>query len=62
MSRKRFAVLIIILISTAGPLNAGERYLCVPDQAAGFSFDQSTNRWKGVNLRSENEKYIIDIL
>lgn len=62
MSRKCFAVLIIILTSTTGPLNAGERYLCVPDQVAGFSFDQSTNRWKSVNLRSEDEKYIIDVV
>ena len=59
MSRKGFAALLVILTLTSAPLHAGERYLCVPDQAAGFIFDQSSRRWKSVNLRSEGEKYII---
>ena len=59
MKRKSFAVLIVLLTLTSAPLNAEERYLCVPDQAAGFSFDESLGRWKSVNLIAEDVKYII---
>ena len=59
MKRESFAVLILILISTSAPLNAEELYLCVPDQATGFSFDESLHRWKSVNLVAEDVKFII---
>ena len=60
LRKQRFAVLgVILAIVTSAPLGAEERYQCVPDQAAGFSFDLSAQRWKSMNLRAEGEKYII---
>lgn len=59
MRTKSLPVLIVFLAVASSPLHAEERYMCVPDHAAGFSFDQSSSTWKSVNLRAENERYII---
>lgn len=59
MKRRHFVVLFAVLTLLHVPINAQERYVCVPIQAAGFSFDQSLGRWKSVNLRAVHEQYII---
>lgn len=59
MKRESLRVLIVLLTVSSTPLNAGERYLCVPEQAVGFSFDESLGKWKSVNLVAENVKFTI---
>jgi len=59
MKRESFVVLVLVLTLTSAPLNAGDRYLCVPQQAAGFSFDESLSRWKSINLVAEDVTFII---
>ena len=52
-------VLAVLWVLASASVYAEERYMCVPDQAAGFSFDQNSSRWKSVNLQAEKERYII---
>lgn len=35
-----------------------ERYLCIAEQATGFKFDKSTNRWRSTDFQVEH-KFII---
>ena len=58
----RYAALVLILL--AGGISAqdsakGKSYLCIPDRAAGFSFNKARKTWENTNFDVSENKYLL---
>ncbi|GAA4350632.1 hypothetical protein [Kangiella taiwanensis] len=49
---------VLVLLLTTSPCFA-EQYICVADMSTGFSYSESTKRWKETSFRTDENKYII---
>jgi len=51
-------LLFLLAILVLPSVTLSENYLCVTEQSAGFTYDNSSKRWKAAILRS-NSEYVL---
>jgi hypothetical protein len=59
--RQALLLLVATVAVPTGFCRAGEpdNWLCITDQAAGFSYDQGSHRWIAAIFKPENKKYVV---
>lgn len=57
---KRFWALAIAAMLCPPPAaSQGDSWLCIPDRATGFSFDEGSREWRSTNFRISNDRFVL---